>query len=677
MAKKKYVAAKIVTKETFPTPIALGIKAFAITGSLIFIIQLLRGSAQSEGPDKAIYLLAVLIAGIFLLMGFSRTSKSTGKYLHGSLAFLVTAIGIAGVEHHAPINGVVLSYRLWLGFGPYVLILALLLTPLVFKIIEWRSLNIAWKALLSALFLANAVLVVPSFWQSAATVIDPDHSEYVLNEILAPLVGHWPYSDFIPQYQSFYGFLLNPFVGGMNAAQISNLALMSLTFLSFITIIIGVFIAWQAIDRRSIVLATGLVVPFTALTQFPTREGFLGSIAALLSGLAIRVFPGLILLGLLILLIRKTSGSSITKRAVAFLIFGFLSGIISWQSQDFGIAAVVTAYIVIAIASSARYIEIKTTIFALIGYLPGFALYPIIAGAAGKSVSFKYFLFFARQFGSGFGAERMRTPGPVLYILPLLVLLVVVHGIYIFKSKKSTAETGDFSLNGLIGFTFGLWSLFGFTYYLNRSYASGQMQVLFLPLTISLAAFIGILIKEPIRTMVFGNLQKGFLFSPRSIKEKNFAWVLPLLLIISIPFASLLLTPNPSIEMKRINDAKTTPRWPKPTVVASVADAKVAAAYAKEKGLSIGFFGASSFYVEKETGVKSLSILNSPFDLFMSHQTAQTSCDYIFKINPDVIIVSDEGVNLFQFTGKTLCNVYIQKDVPGVRSGHFAVKVSK
>ena len=677
MAKKKYVAPKLVAQETFPTPIALGIKAFAITGSLIFIIQLLRGTAQSEGPDKAIYLLAVLIAGIFLLMGFSRTSKSTGKYLHGSLAFIVTAIGIAGVEHHEPINGVVLSYRLWLGFGPYVLIVALLITPLVFKIIEWRSLNIAWKALLSALFLINAVLVVPSFWQSAATVIDADHSEYVINELLAPLVGHWPYSDFIPQYQSFYGFLLKPFVGGMNAAQISNLALMSLTFLSFITMIIGVFIAWQAIDRRSIALAVGLVIPFTALTQFPTREGFLGSIAALLSGLSIRVFPGLVLLGLLILLIRKTAGSSTVKRAVAFLVFGFLSGIITWQSQDFGIAAVVTAYIVIAIASSVRYVEIKTTIFALIGYLPGFALYPIIAGAAGKSVNFKYFLFFARQFGSGFGAERMRTPGPVLFILPLLVLLVVVHGIYIFRSKKITAESGDYSLNSLIGFTFGLWSLFGFTYYLNRSYASGQMQVLFLPLTISLAAFIGILIKDPIRTLVFGNLQKGFLFSPRSIKEKNFAWVLPLLLIISIPFASLLLTPNPSVEMKRINDAKTTPRWPKPTVLASVADTKIAAAYAKEKGLSIGFFGASSYYVEKETGVKSLSILNSPFDLFMSKQTAQTSCDYIFKMNPDVIIVSDEGANLFQFEGKTLCNTYIQQDVPGVRAGHFAVKVAK
>lgn len=677
MAKKKYVAPKAAIQETFPTPIALGIKAFAITGSLIFIIQLLRGSAQSEGPDKAIYLLAILIAGIFLLLGFSKVSKSTGKYLHGSLACIVTAIGIAGIEQHAPINGVVLSYRLWLGFGPYTLILALFIMPIVFKIIEWRSLNIAWKALLSTLFLINSVLVIPSFWQTAATVIDADHSEYVINEVLAPVVGYWPYSDFIPQYQSFYGFFLKPFVGGMNASQISDVIFLTLTALSFITLILGVFIAWNAIDRRSIALAIGLVIPFTALTQFPTREGYLGSIAALLSGLSIRIFPGLVLIGLLILLLRMKSEGSATRRTIAFLAFGFLSGVITWQSQDFGIAAVVTSFLVIAYASSSRFIEIKNTAIAFIGFIPGFALYPIIAGAAGKAIDFKYFLFFARQFGSGFGAERIRTPGPVLYILPLIVLLVVVHGIYVYRSKKSSSESGDYSLNALIGFAFGLWSFFGFTYYLNRSYASGQMQILFLPIAISLAAFVGILVKDPVRTLVFGNFQKGFLFSPRAMKDKNFAWVIPLLLIISIPFASLLLTPNPSVEMKRIDEAKTAPRWPKPTILASIADAKIAATYAKEKGLTIGFFGASSYYVEKETGVQSLSILNSPFDLFMSKTTAQTSCDYIYKINPDVIVASDEGAALFQFEGKTLCNTYIQQDVPGVRSGHFAVKVSK
>lgn len=61
----------------------------------------------------------------------------------------------------------------------------------------------------------------------------------------------------------------------------------------------------------------------------------------------------------------------------------------------------------------------------------------------------------------------------------------------------------------------------------------------------------------------------------------------------------------------------------------------------------------------------------------MSQKTAQVSCEYIFKINPDTLVVSDEGANLFQFEGKTLCNAYIQQDVPGVRPGRFAVKVTR
>jgi hypothetical protein len=677
MAKHQKYRAPIQNADTFPAPIALGIKAFAITGSIIFLVQLLRGPAQSEGPDKAIYLFAILIAGLFLLLGFSKSAKASGKFIYGPLAFLMGSIGIAGIEQHAPINGVVLSNRLWLGFGPYVLILCLLIMPFAFRIIEWRSLKLVWRVILSSLFTINLVLVIPSFWQSAGTVIDADHSEYVINELLAPAVGHWPYSDFIPQYQTFYGFLLNPFAASMSASQLSAFAFMGLTVLTLITIALGVYIAWNAIGRRSILLAIGLVVPFTGLTQFPTREGYMGSIASLLSGLSVRIFPGMVLLGLLLVLLRKTATSTQVKKTIAFLIFGFVSGIVSWQSQDFGIAAVVTAYLVIIFAGSSRLIEVKTTLIAIIGYVPGFALYPVIAAIAGKAVSFDFFLFFARQFGSGFGAERMRTPGPVLYILPLLVLLVVVHGIYLYKSKKASIENAKLSLSSLVGFTFGLWSLFGFTYYLNRSYASGQMQVLFLPLSVSVAALVGILITDSVKNAIVTTPSNGFFYSTKSIKGGNFAWLLPLLLIISLPFATLILTPNPSIEMKRIDEAKTAPRWPKPTILASTTDAIAAAKYAKDNGLSIGFFGASANYVEKVSGVKSVSILNSPFDLFMSQQTAQVSCDYIFKLNPDVLVVSDEGANLFQFEGKTLCNVYIQQDVPGVRSGHFAVKVTK
>jgi hypothetical protein len=682
MAKKKYVAPKavapkVVAQETFPTPIALGIKAFAITGTFMFIVQLLRGAGLSEGPDKAIYAFAILIAGIFLLIGFSQTTKVNGKYLYGGLAAICTGVGIAGIEQHAPINGVILSNKLWLGFGPYVLLLAIGISLFIIKIIHWESLNIFWKFLFSIIIIANSVLVVPSIWQDSSSIIEPNHSEYILNEMISQSEGYWPYSDFIPQYQSFYGFLLQPFTGGMDAARISEVSLILLSVLSLLALVLGVFIAWIAIDRRSIFLAMGLVIPFTALTQFPTREGYLGSISTLLSGLPIRILPGLVLIAIAILLIRRSANMTMKVKTLWYIGFGYISAITAWQSQDFGVAAVVACYLVMAFAGSNKFIDIKYIGISLLGFVPGFATYPIIAAIAGKAVNMDYFLFFSRQFGSGFGSERMRTPGPVLVILPLIVLLLVIHGTYIYKSKKNASISEAYSLNSLIGFSFALWSLFGFTYYLNRSYASGQMQVLFLPLAISVAALFGILLKDPVKSFVFGDYQKGFLLSVKSIKSKNFPWVFPLLLIISLPFATLILTPNPTIELKRLTQTDSELGWPKPTITASVADAKAAAKYASENNLSIAFFGASSNYVQRESGVKSASIFNSPFDLTIGLKAAQTACNFIYSINPDVIVAGDEGAALFQFEGKTLCNVYIQQDIPGVRSGHFAVKVSK
>jgi hypothetical protein len=129
--------------------------------------------------------------------------------------------------------------------------------------------------------------------------------------------------------------------------------------------------------------------------------------------------------------------------------------------------------------------------------------------------------------------------------------------------------------------------------------------------------------------------------------------------------------------MKRIDEGKDSPRWPKSTIKDSVVDAIAGSKYAIENGLSVGFFGASANYVEYETGVRSVSILNSPYDLAMSQQTIEVSCKAINNLNPDVLIVSDEGANLFKFEGNSLCNVYVQQDIPGVRSGHFAVKLIK
>jgi len=676
MSKKQSNNANSRTFSNFPIPMALGIKAFSFTGLTILLVQRFRSPSNIEGPDKIIYLTALLIALYFLIVGTGNKKNAGGKYFYGILSILVTAVGISGIEQHDPINGVVLSDKLWLGYGPYVLIVSIALTPFIYRLIKWERVHKFWKAVFITLVFVNLILVIPSIWQDSSSIIEPNHSEYVLNEMIAPSIGLWPYSDFIPQYQTFYGFALKPFGSQLSASQISNISLIGLTLLSFAALILGVFLAWHAIGRRSLSLVIGFVIPFSCLTQFPNRDGYLGSIATLLSGLPIRIFPGLILIGALVYLMNGESRFLQKHKSLSYLFFGALASLVSWQSQDFGVAAAVTCFIVLTFVGGPRLIEARKTLTAVVGFVLGFFIYPGIAFIAGESIHFSYLMFFSRQFGSGFGAERIRTPGPVLYILPLIILLLVSHGIYLFRTKKSI-ENSQLKLSSLVGFCFALWSIFGFTYYLNRSYASGQLQVLFLPISISIVALIGILTNDSVWDSVFDVSTLREFFSTKAVKNVNFAWTFPLSLIISLPLATLLLTPNPSVELGRISAGHSKPGWPKTTILDSTADAITAAKYAKANGLSIGFFGASSNYVEKESGVKSVSILNSPFDLTVSQKTVQVACDYIFKLSPDVLVVSDEGANLFQFEGKTLCNAYVQQDVPGVRSGHFAVKITK
>ena len=659
----------------FPKFLKIGLFGYITVGIFTGFIQIIRGGNVGEGFDKTIYLSALVIAVITIVAGVkSRKNSHSGSTFTLISILLLIIVGIGGVEKHGSINGVNLSDRLWLGFGPFVLALGLVLAPFIYRIYEWKSLKIYWKIVIASSALASTLLAFPSFWQSASTVIDADHSEYVLNEIIAPVVGHWPYVDYIPQYQTFYGFLLLPFSGGKSAAELSNLALISLTILCYLTIAIGIYLAWIALNRRSIWIATLIVVPFTCLTQFPHRVGYLGSIAALLSGLSIRILPGLLLIGLTLwVLARKPK---IEKSfSLPFLIVGIAAGLVAWQSQDFGIAAVAAILSMVLFGGSlTKALNWRKSIIVLLGVLIGLGIYPIVGIVNGRHINLNYFMFFDRQFGSGFGAEGIKTPGPVLFILPLLIFLVVSHFMVLTQVRKSSNFNLAAWRSAVLGGGMAVWSLLGFTYYLNRSYASGQMQVLFLPISISLAALIGHIYNEELNPSwsVLGDSSK--FKNLLNLKNSTSRWSLGLALIITIPVASVLLSPNPAIELNRISTGNKVARWPKPSVLQSIADANGAKIYAAKNHLTLGFFGASSQYVQKETGVRSMDLLNSPLDLYMSKNTVVVSCEYLFKINPDSLIVSDEGASLFRFQGNTLCNRYSLTTVPGVRQSHFAIK---
>jgi hypothetical protein len=439
----------------------IGSKSFSIMGVLILLIQWRRGQNLTEGPDKLIYLMSFGTILFFLFAKFQIPAKFV-LFINSMIASIVFLLGVYGIEDHG-VGSPAQPESLWLGFGPYVVLAIFLLLPFTLKFIEWYEMKRRYKIFFSSVVILNLVCVVLSFYQTSKSLISVYHTEYVLNEVIAVSDGRWPYSNFIPQYQTFYGFLLRPFSSLMSSDQLSSTIFFILFLLSLLSLALATYFSWLALGRRSLILAIALTIPLAAVTQFPIRRGYEGSISALFSAVPIRIFSGILVLGTLILMLERIKSLPFLKRCFFLCLFGNLLGISAWQSQDFGIAAVATSFIIVLVSGSERLFDFKSLIPVFVGFFLGFAYYPIIAFLNGHPVNFAYYGFFVRQIGNNFGAEAIRTPGPILVVLTLLVLLVVIHGRFYLGKRDLGLALESFRLSSLIGLTFAIWSLLSFT----------------------------------------------------------------------------------------------------------------------------------------------------------------------------------------------------------------------
>ena len=656
------------------------VASFAGVGALTLLIQLIRwvdtSNINGEYLDRAIYVSA-LITGAYFFFSISlrRNFHIKSGALAPALALVSFVLGVVGIEQHAPIGGQDSLHRLWLGFGPFVLGSLVIVSPFVWKIYRWESHKAARKALLVFLALASLVLTALGFWQDCESVIDPGHSEYVLNEVLSISAGRWPFSDFIPQYQILFTLAVAPLSGFLTAIQLTQVAFILMFMASMLTIFVAIFLVRRVLPSRSICIATLLIVPLTAVTQFPTREDFTGSIAALLSAVPIRIFPGVVIIGAVVVAISSLKKPTLTFR-LGLVAIGIVAGLNMWSSQDFGIAAAMTILVApLLITYDSPWKRGFIAMPLLLGTVTGLVLYSIFSDAMGHRVPFNHFAFFARQFGGGFGAESIHTPGPVLVILPLIIALISVHTKIISYSQNifDQEKRATFYYAGVLGFFFASWSVLGFNYFLNRSYASGQLQILFLPVAISLACLVGALLHFQSEDSECGST----FTSIKSFFRINSDLVVSM--VAALPMATLILLPNPTIELERIKVGAKAPRWPQATLLDSIADAQAGLAWANSNSVSVAFFGASANYVSMETGIRSASVFNNPFDMLMSQQTIDTACAYLAHINPDYLVVDGEGAALFRFENNTLCERYAFAFSmgAGIKPGRFAWKVAQ
>ena len=281
----------------------------------------------AEVVDKASWALVLIVAlALGVAMFRSRIRHGVARVDPPPvLLFVLVALeagAIAWVERFPGVSG------LWFGFGVSVLLLAVALLPLI-----WLLVATPTESVVRYLGLVGAVLVVavylPSVLQPAWAIIDPEHSAYIVNEVLAPVAHRWPMSEQVPQYTSLLGIPLIPvvaFVGhpvGVAAAYLTVLAVLCLSGL--------VWIAWRVLPRHLRALAPLLIIPLV-LVKVQPADIRTGSIATLWSALPVRTLLP-IALGVLLVAFRRP----LTLNRMAIL--GIVGGVAALNNPEFGIPA--------------------------------------------------------------------------------------------------------------------------------------------------------------------------------------------------------------------------------------------------------------------------------------------------------------------------------------------------
>jgi hypothetical protein len=632
--------------------VATSALVFASSTAIIGFISLLRGATGGKTFDHAMFALSVLIAVViaFGILRFRVPAKAL-VVVAGIAATVGVGIGIGCIEQPELAS----QDHFWCGFGLSVLIAAVLLAP--FSPSIFRQ---SWHWGLRALLLVGALVVAASdlvgFIRPSDDIGNPANDIYMINELLAPAAGNVPGANFVPQYDSLYGWLLKPFAGHLSTSTIVSGAAILLTIFMIAAIVIGVVIAYLTLGRRSIALAILLVVPLTSVSvsHDPTS-----TIAMMLQELPIRTFPVMVLALFGIQEVLALSRGRV--RIVRLALLGIWSALVAWNNHDFGVEGV-AVFAVLLIICSPRSVRRRALSAWSIALVAGLALYPLVLLANGVHLWWRSIFFFQLSYASGNGAFPIQVPGPVLVIMPLIILIAVAGWMTVWRCKKGGLDADPQSVllwrAGLTAAFFGTWSVVGFTYYLNRSYAAGMLQSYLLSVSVGLTALIVIAGHElsARRSDAGSYLRRDRRVLPWvKANGVRLATVAPLALVAMLPFAAILQTENP---ITTIQELQTPNYWYHIQIeFPSVAGLEAGRAYADKHGKTVGFFGDWGNYMQLASGVQS----DNPFNVGGNDGTATSSvtCNSLKANGADILLVDQPTMSLYGASPTNpICGIY-------------------
>lgn len=466
-----------------------------------------------ESADKSVLIVAMSLVVFFLCFKMNLRFFSSNIKIFQAIFLIEILISISWIT---PLKGFETNY--WWGFGLKITLFAIIISPILIFVISNLNLNFVKNL--------NYLIVIPIVAIYSFSILQPPwavhdyagHTQYVVNEILAPSNGNFPFFSFHPQYTSLLGYLyvpINKIYSGPNTV------IYFLGFLQIFTIFLVIYTICRINFKLSwlIILAT---VPGIFIVK-SSNIGFSGTISSLFSNIPVRlIFPAMIFFYFV-----SFSGRFKNKDLIILTILSTLAILNNFESGFVvSIVSCVLYYLINYKGDKYKsFIYSFTIIFIPITTLGVFLVF--------KNLSLQSFAPFVFGFGSGFGSVPMPNFGLWIFIFCYLSYCSYVGAQIFFNARKISIENqSQIKKIAMILFFWGTFGLGMSPYYLNRSIVSGQLQFI---ICITFFATSGLLL---------------FVIS----RKLSFLFKVILLLPTCVSIASLLNAPNPMIEFKRLEN---------------------------------------------------------------------------------------------------------------------------
>lgn len=612
-------------------------------------LSFFENSDPTELRDKGSVALLVILISMFSLWPEKYLiikNQYLAKFLEYS-SWMLIICSIGSIDRYRD----ELPNVMWEGFGLQFVLACLALTFLVL-IFRARDPKIPAKlrSLIPKSFAVLQVLIIgliylPSILNFPKAILSKGGTRYAINEILAPLAGLIPNSTFNSQYSAVLGFplLLLPKVYSNN--QTPFIATGYINLLIALEFVFLAFILKKIFPRIKFLtcLFFSVTVP---LVTIPNNMGPSSSIVASLTAIPGRTFlPICALLFTLFWIEKRTFIYVVTSAIFTTLAF--------FNNFEFGITFAGSMFLFIFISISAKFNIFsrksvgKYFLFVFITsatYLGGLSLF-------GNGYDPHRHLLFTRSFAENFGSIPIPKFGLYIFVYTIYALSLIICLRYLRNNRNEIASDRSLMSAISVGAIVGLWVCSSMFYYAGRSVNSGQLQFFLIPL--------------PIVVSILIRIHNVVSDSDSNVKQFVFSAPVAILFLASMPFAALIQAPNPAVHFSRFTN--TSNEWTVDSISTTDFGRSFKTFIGKQNYKDIGYYGLDGNLFSLAFGIRNLTTVNSPFDVWISPRIYTTVCNDISKsgvgtfVAPQSEIPEHEIINFCSFSGV----IFKQKSADG------------